>query len=153
VPKRKVSPCVSVYRSAKIDEVLTLGRSLIWISKFGRLKILKIRKNWGPLVSRSSCLNGSHRSPMRTRVTPRAVMLWWPYAACGHRPMWEGPYLFVHGAVEETHLHFSFSLAAAPLPLCLALLHTNSTTAAGHHPALPSWSKLGRSTPLNVLYV
>jgi hypothetical protein len=85
--KKKVAPCVSKYLYAKFGEFWTSGRSLIWISNFGRLKILKkSEKCRGPLVILSGCLNGSHQSPMSARMTPRAVTWWWPYATGGHRP-------------------------------------------------------------------
>jgi hypothetical protein len=48
MPKRKVIPSISSYLYTKFVEFLTLGRSLIWISKFGRLKILKNQKRVGP---------------------------------------------------------------------------------------------------------
>jgi hypothetical protein len=42
VPKIKVIPYTSRYSYAKFGEFWTLGRPPFWISKFGRLKILKI---------------------------------------------------------------------------------------------------------------
>jgi hypothetical protein len=45
---RKVVTCVSNYLYAKFGEFWTSRRSLIWISNFGRLKILKIRKRPDP---------------------------------------------------------------------------------------------------------
>jgi hypothetical protein len=63
--KGKLFLLFQAVRPAKIGKVWTLGRTLIWISKFGRLKILKkSEKRRGSLVSHSGCLNGSRRSPM-----------------------------------------------------------------------------------------
>jgi hypothetical protein len=46
VPKRKVVPCVSNYPYEIFGEIWTLGRSPIWISNCGCLKILLNKKCW-----------------------------------------------------------------------------------------------------------
>jgi hypothetical protein len=51
VPKRKVVPSVCNYLYANFGEFWTLERSLIWISNFGRLKILKNQKKARPHLS------------------------------------------------------------------------------------------------------
>jgi hypothetical protein len=88
--KGKLFLLFQAVRPAKIGEVWTLGRTLIWISKFGRLKILKkSEKRRGSLVSHSGCLNGSRRSPMHACDT-----------ACGDavvavRHRWPPPHVVV----------------------------------------------------------
>jgi hypothetical protein len=54
VPKRKVVPYVSNYHYETFGEFWTAGRSLFWISKFGRLKLLEKFKRGGAHLSVSA---------------------------------------------------------------------------------------------------